>query len=205
MGGKHKWVITVTHIKGIKSKQSGWRNFWEWKCFPFTTVSFLHSYFCGKQALALERKKERKRQKERDGEQNKQRRIFPSLYTTLLAFWIKLWAWQQYNIFCYSYHILSYHFWASSGFSIASVSIKSSQRLFKLSSSVSRSLFLFISILISERESWHYNHSTTPSTHHRKLFKHLEVTYSQVWFIIGIVSSSSTHFHSEKVGLIRVT
>ena len=41
--------------------------------------------------------------------------------------------------------------------------------------------------------------------HHRKLFKHLEMTYSQVWYIIGIVSSSSTHFHSEKIGLIRVT
>ena len=41
--------------------------------------------------------------------------------------------------------------------------------------------------------------------HHRKLFKHLEMTYSQVWYIIRIVSSSPTHFHSEKIGLIRVT
>ena len=40
--------------------------------------------------------------------------------------------------------------------------------------------------------------------HQSKLFKHL-VTYSQVWYIIGIVSSSPTHFHSEKIGLIRVT
>ena len=31
------------------------------------------------------------------------------------------------------------------------------------------------------------------------------VTYTQVWYIIGIVSSSPTHFHSEKIGLIRVT
>ena len=33
----------------------------------------------------------------------------------------------------------------------------------------------------------------------------LEVTYTQVWYIIGIVSSSPTDFHSEKIGLIRVT
>ena len=31
------------------------------------------------------------------------------------------------------------------------------------------------------------------------------VTYNQVWYIIGIVSSSPTDFHSEKIGLIRVT
>ena len=31
------------------------------------------------------------------------------------------------------------------------------------------------------------------------------VTYTQVWYIIGIVSSSPTHFHSEKIGLIGVT
>ena len=31
------------------------------------------------------------------------------------------------------------------------------------------------------------------------------VTYTQVWYIIGIVSSSPTDFHSEKIGLIRVT
>ena len=33
--------------------------------------------------------------------------------------------------------------------------------------------------------------------HQSKLFKHL-VTYSQVWYIIGIVSWSPTDFHSEK-------
>ena len=33
----------------------------------------------------------------------------------------------------------------------------------------------------------------------------LELTYTQVWYIIGIVSSSPTDFHSEKIGLIRVT
>ena len=33
-----------------------------------------------------------------------------------------------------------------------------------------------------------------------------KVTYNtQVWYIIGIISSSPTHFHSEKIGLIRVT
>ena len=31
------------------------------------------------------------------------------------------------------------------------------------------------------------------------------MTYSQVWYIIGIVRSSLTHFHWEKIGLIRVT
>ena len=31
------------------------------------------------------------------------------------------------------------------------------------------------------------------------------MTYTQVWYIIGIVSSSPTDFHSEKIGLIRVT
>ena len=64
---------------------------------------------------------------------------------------------------------------------------------------------LYLSLLflyLWERESWHYNHSVP---HHRKLFKHLEMTYTQVWYIIGIVSSSPTHFHSEKIGLIRVT
>ena len=40
---------------------------------------------------------------------------------------------------------------------------------------------------------------------HQKPFKHLEVTYTQVWYIIGIISSSPTHFHSEKIGLFRVT
>ena len=42
-------------------------------------------------------------------------------------------------------------------------------------------------------------------SHHRKLFSALEVTYTQVWYIVGIVSSSPTHFHSEKIGLIGVT
>ena len=55
---------------------------------------------------------------------------------------------------------------------------------------------------LSLRESWHYNHSVP---HHRKLFKHLEMTYTQVWYIIGIVSSSLTSFHLENIGLIRVT
>ena len=31
------------------------------------------------------------------------------------------------------------------------------------------------------------------------------MTSTQVWYIIGIVSSSPTDFHSEKIGLIRVT
>ena len=31
------------------------------------------------------------------------------------------------------------------------------------------------------------------------------VTYTQVWYIIGIVSSSPTYFHSERIGLTRVT
>ena len=48
------------------------------------------------------------------------------------------------------------------------------------------------------------HHTIHPPTLHRKLFKHLEVTFSQVWYIIGIVSSSQTHFHSEKIGLVRV-
>ena len=43
-------------------------------------------------------------------------------------------------------------------------------------------------------------HPSTHHHHHRKLIKHLEVTYSQVWYIIGIVSSSPAHFHSEKLG-----
>ena len=33
----------------------------------------------------------------------------------------------------------------------------------------------------------------------------LEVTYSQVWYIIRIISSSPTHFHSEIIELIWVT
>ena len=31
------------------------------------------------------------------------------------------------------------------------------------------------------------------------------MTYTLVWYIIGIVSLSPSHFHSEKIGLIRVT
>ena len=31
------------------------------------------------------------------------------------------------------------------------------------------------------------------------------MTYTQVWYVIGIVSSSPTYFHSESIGLIRVT
>ena len=63
-----------------------------------------------------------------------------------------------------------------------------------------------LSLSLRERERADYNHSVPhhPPTH-RKLFKHLEVTYSQVWYIIGIVSSSPFDFHSEKIGLIRVT
>ena len=45
-----------------------------------------------------------------------------------------------------------------------------------------------------------YHHTTT-----RNFLSTLELTYTQVWYIIGIVSSSPTHFHSEKIGLIRVT
>ena len=29
------------------------------------------------------------------------------------------------------------------------------------------------------------------------------VTYTQLWYIIGIVSSCPTHFHSERIGLLR--
>ena len=69
--------------------------------------------------------------------------------------------------------------------------------------SFSQSLYLSLSLRDRDRAdtiiTFHHHH------HHRKLFKHLEVTYSQVWYIIGIVSSSPTYFHSEKIGLIRVT
>ena len=70
--------------------------------------------------------------------------------------------------------------------------------------SISQSLNLSLSLRDRDRADTiitlpHHHH------HHQKLFKHLEVTYSQVWYIIGIVSSSPTHFHSEKIGLIRVT
>ena len=69
--------------------------------------------------------------------------------------------------------------------------------------SISQSLNLSLSL--RDRDSWHYNHSATPHhTIHWKLFKHLEVTYGQVWYIIGIISSSPADFHSEKIGLIRV-
>ena len=33
---------------------------------------------------------------------------------------------------------------------------------------------------------------------HQKLFKHLEMTYIPVWYIIVIVSSRPTHIHSKK-------
>ena len=44
-------------------------------------------------------------------------------------------------------------------------------------------------------------HTTTTTN----FLRTLELTYTQVWYIIGIISSSLTHFHSEKIGLIRVT
>ena len=53
-----------------------------------------------------------------------------------------------------------------------------------------------------------YNHSVPHHHHHhttRNFLSTLELTYTQVWYIIGIVSSSPTDFHSEKIGLIRVT
>ena len=40
--------------------------------------------------------------------------------------------------------------------------------------------------------------------HHRTNFlSTLEMTYTQVWYIIGIVIWSPTYFHSETIGLIR--
>ena len=67
--------------------------------------------------------------------------------------------------------------------------------------SISQSLNLSLSLRDRDRADT----IITFHHHHRKLFKHLKVTYSQVWYIIGIVRSSPTHFHSEKIGLIRVT
>ena len=45
-----------------------------------------------------------------------------------------------------------------------------------------------------------YHHTTTT----RNFLSTLELTYTQVWYIIAIVSSSPYDFHSEKIGLIRV-
>ena len=45
------------------------------------------------------------------------------------------------------------------------------------------------------------HHTTTPP---KNFLRTLELTYTQVWYIIGIVSSSPTDFHSEKIGF-RVT
>ena len=70
---------------------------------------------------------------------------------------------------------------------------------YKLSSSLS-----LCSLFVWERADTKITLPHHPPTH-RKLFKHLEVTYSQVWYIIRIVSLSPTHFHSDKIGLIRVT
>ena len=51
-------------------------------------------------------------------------------------------------------------------------------------------------------QSGHYN----PFPHHNTgNFLSTWVTYTQLWYIIEIVSSSSTHFHSERIGLIRAT
>ena len=64
---------------------------------------------------------------------------------------------------------------------------------------VKLSLFLYLSqsLYISER----YNNHFPPTTTNQKLLRTLELTYTQVWYIIGIVSSSSTSFHSEIIGL----
>ena len=41
--------------------------------------------------------------------------------------------------------------------------------------------------------------------HHRKLLRIFELTYTQVWYIFGIISSSPSYFCTENVGLIVVT
>ena len=58
---------------------------------------------------------------------------------------------------------------------------------------------------LSLRESWHYNHSVPHHPPTANFLRTLELTYTQVWYIIGIVSSSPTQFHSEKIGLFWVT
>ena len=69
--------------------------------------------------------------------------------------------------------------------------------------SISQSLNLSLSLRDRDRADTIITfHHTTP--HHTTNIS-LKVTYTQVWYIIGIVSSSPTHFHSEKIGLIRVT
>ena len=42
-------------------------------------------------------------------------------------------------------------------------------------------------------------------TYSDKVKSALEATYTQMWYIIGIVSSSPTYFHPENIGLIKVT
>ena len=46
-----------------------------------------------------------------------------------------------------------------------------------------------------------FHHQPLATT--RIFLRTLELTFTQVWYIIGIVSSSPTHFHSEKIGLTR--
>ena len=63
----------------------------------------------------------------------------------------------------------------------------------KLSSS---SLYIYLS---DTKITFHPHHNTI-----KNFLSTIEVTYTQVWYIIRIVSSSLTHFHSERIRLIRV-
>ena len=78
------------------------------------------------------------------------------------------------------------------------VELEISQIIVKLSLSIS--IYLNLSLSLRDRADT----IITFHPHHIKLFlRTLELTYTQVWYIIGIVSSSPTHFHSERIGLIR--
>ena len=70
---------------------------------------------------------------------------------------------------------------------------------------VKLSLSLNLSLSVRDRDRADTIITLPHQTTHHQLFKDLRYkTFTQAWYIIGIVSSSPTHLHSENIGLIRV-
>ena len=70
----------------------------------------------------------------------------------------------------------------------------------KYCQALSCSLYFNLSLSLRDRAD-----TKTTFHHHRKLLRIFELTYTQVWYIFGIISSSPSYFCTENVGLIVVT
>ena len=103
--------------------------------------------------------------------------------------WTMLQMWTDYLLYCF---VLS-----SSMFPVHFVLFQSEYNVFFILVS---DLFLWV----KQGTKTDIIINLSPTAHHKHL-RTLEVTYTQVWYIIGIISSIPTNFHSETIGLIWVT